>query len=408
MKIYLVGGAVRDRLLNLEVKEKDWVVVGASPQAMLDLNYKQVGKDFPVFLHPETHEEYALARTERKTATGYHGFEFDTDEAVTLEQDLQRRDLTINAIAKDKNDQIIDPYNGISDINNKVLRHVSNAFSEDPVRILRIARFAARFAHLGFTVAEPTVTLMKTMVASGEVDALVVERVWQELAKALSEKTPSRFFEVLRECGALAVIFPEIDNLFGIPQTKKWHPEIDTGIHTMMVIDQAASLSNDPKVRFAALTHDLGKATTPANILPSHHGHEQRGAKLAKSMCKRLKTPKKYSDLAVMTAKYHTICHTIKELKASTIAKKLAAMDAYRKPGRFEQFLLACEADSKGRGGRENSPYPQANYFRAMLDAANSINIAALVTPEATGQHIADSINKSRIKAIKSAKKNYP
>ena len=407
MKIYLVGGAVRDKLLNIEVKEKDWVVVGASRQTMLDLNYKQVGKDFPVFLHPKTHEEYALARTERKTAAGYHGFDFVAGKEVTLEQDLLRRDLTINAIAEDDNGKIIDPYNGCIDINNKVLRHISTAFLEDPVRVLRTARFAARFAHLGFTVATETISLMKTMVDSGEVNALVAERVWQELTKALSEKTPSIFFKVLRECGALAVIFPEINNLFGVPQPEKWHPEIDTGIHTMMVLDQATALSNAPEVRFAVLTHDLGKATTPIHILPSHYGHEERGAKLTKSLCKRLKAPKKYRDLAIMTAKYHTICHIIRELKPGTIIKKLAAMDAYRKPQRFEQFLIACEADSKGRTGHENSPYPQANYFRAMLKAANSVNIAELVKKGETGKQMAAAINKSRTNAIKLAIQNY-
>ncbi len=407
MKVYLVGGAVRDKLLNITPKEKDWVVVGASPQTMLDLNYKQVGKDFPVFLHPDTHEEYAIARTERKTAAGYHGFEFIANKAVTLEQDLLRRDLTINAIAEDNNGNLIDPYNGIIDVKNKVLRHVSPAFSEDPVRILRTARFTARFAHLGFTVADETMMLMKKIVDSGEVNALVAERVWQELVKALSEKTPSRFFEVLRECGALAAILPEINNLFGVPQPEKWHPEIDTGIHTMMVLEQAAKLSNAPEVRFAALTHDLGKATTPANILPSHHGHEERGAKLTKLLCKRLKAPKKYRDLAVMTAKYHTICHTIRELKPSTIVKKLAAMDAYRKPLRFEQFLMACEADSKGRTDQENSPYPQADYFKAMLKAANSINIAELVKKGETGKQLAAAITKSRIEAIKLAQVAY-
>lgn len=403
IKTYLVGGAVRDELLGLPVVEKDWVVVGGDVETMTHLGYKQVGKDFPVFLHPKTHDEHALARTERKTARGYHGFEFKADASVTLEDDLMRRDLTVNAIAKDDNGALIDPYHGIDDINNRILRHVSPAFAEDPVRILRIARFAARYKHLGFTIASDTMQLMKAMVESGEVDALVAERVWQELEKTLHEDSPATFFSVLRSCGALAVIFPEIDALFGVPQPAKWHPEIDTGVHTMMVLDEAVKLSKEAEVRFAALTHDLGKATTPADKLPSHHGHEQRGAKIIKRLCERLRVPKRYRDLAVITSNYHTITHRIFDLNANTVVKKLAAIDAHRRPDRFNQFLIACEADARGRTGFEDRAYPQKDHFKHLFNAAQSIDIQSLLKQGFDNKLLAEKIRQARVSAVKDA-----
>ncbi len=402
MQIYKVGGAVRDKLLNIPVKDVDWVVVDALPGELIDQNYKQVGKDFPVFLHPNTHEEYALARKERKVAAGYTGFEFDTSRSVTLEEDLERRDLTINAMAEDEQGKIIDPYNGKADLEQGTLRHISAAFSEDPVRILRVARFAARF---NFIVAEETNDLMKEMVSSGEVDALVAERVWAELERALGEQHPELFFAVLRSCGALEVIFPEIDRLFGVPQTAKYHPEIDTGIHVMMVLQQAVKLSqgkSDNKViRFAALVHDLGKGTTPTDILPSHHGHEERGVELIKQLCKRIKVPNEYRDLGILNAQFHTHCHRIREMKATTILKTLEKMDAFRKPERFDQFLICCEADAKGRTGKENDQYPQAEYFKAMQLAASSIDTKSIIKEGMQGEQIAQVLREKRLQAIK-------
>lgn len=398
MKIYKVGGAVRDRLLGLKVKDVDWVVVGALPEEMIALGYKQVGKDFPVFLHPKTHEEYALARKERKVAPGYKGFEFDTAKSVTLEEDLLRRDITINAMAEDDTGAVFDPFNGQKDLEKKTLRHVSDAFKEDPVRILRIARFAARF---DFQIADETLELMKAMVASGEVDALVAERVWAELEQALKEDTPVRFFEVLQLCGAVEKIFPEIDRLFGVPQPAKHHPEIDTGIHTFMVLEQATKLSADPQVRFAALVHDLGKGTTPADILPSHHGHEERGVDLIKQLCERLRIPNDYRDLGVMVSRFHTHCHRIRELKPTTILKTLERMDVFRKPDRFDQFLLACEADARGRTGLEKNPYPQPEYFKKYQLAAASVEAKTIVRPGMTGQQIAGKIKEERVRVLK-------
>jgi len=353
MKIYLVGGAIRDRLLGLPVKEKDWVVVGATPADMAALDYKPVGKDFPVFLHPATKEEYALARTERKTGRGYHGFEFHSAPEVTLEEDLKRRDLSINALAEDADGQLIDPYGGVQDLQAKLLRHVSPAFVEDPVRVLRVARFAARFAPLGFTLAPETLALMRQMVDNGEVDALVPERVWQETLKALGCERPSVYFSVLRECGALAKVFPELERLFGVPQPAKWHPEIDTGVHVFMVLDQAARLSADLSVRFAALTHDLGKGTTPKDVLPHHYGHEERSVVLVEGLCERLKTPRDFRELAVLVAHYHGLAHRAQALRADTLLKLLENSDALRRPERFELFLLACEADHRGRTQKE-------------------------------------------------------
>ena len=400
MKTYLVGGAVRDQLLKYNFIEKDWVVVGATVNEMLDLGYQQVGKDFPVFLHPETKEEYALARTERKTAPGYTGFDIHASPEITLEEDLQRRDLTINAIAKDSDGNIIDPYNGQTDLNNKLLRHVSNAFCEDPVRILRVARFAARYAHLGFTVAEETMQLMESLVNKNEVDALVAERVWQEMHKALSEKNPQEFIKVLRECGALKRILPELDILFGIPQPEKHHPEIDTGIHTLMVLQQACELSNETIVRFAALCHDLGKGITPKEKWPSHHGHEQLGTDIIKTICKRLKIQNNFKDLAIITSNYHLNVHKVFELKPKTIIKILERTDAFRKPDRFNQFLLACQADIQGRKGFESREYPQAEFMKKALISAKNIDIQAFKDMGLKGQDMAEAIRKSRIATI--------
>ncbi len=403
MKIYQVGGAVRDKLLGLPVKDHDWVVVGATPETMSKLGYRPVGKDFPVFLHPNSHEEYALARTERKTAPGYAGFAFHAAPEVTLEEDLCRRDLTINAIAMASDGTLTDPFNGQRDLRDKVLRHVSNAFEEDPVRILRLARFYARFAPLGFTIAPATMVLMQRMVASGEVDALVSERVWQETQRALGEQRPSAFFEALRTCGALARLFPEIDRLFGVPQTAIHHPEIDTGIHVMMVLEQAALISPEPRVRFAALLHDLGKGTTPQNEWPRHIGHEARSLPLVRQLCERLKTPNDYRDLALLAAKFHTHCHRANELRATTLVDTLQELDAYRRPDRFEEFLLTCLADYRGRGGFEERDYPQAERLRRASIAALSVNAAALAESGFKGQKLAEQLRRGRISAVKQA-----
>lgn len=400
MQTYLVGGAVRDQLLGIPAKERDWVVVGSTAREMMAKGFRQVGKDFPVFLHPETNEEYALARTERKTAPGYYGFEVHADQDVSLEDDLKRRDLTINAIAQDEDGELIDFYGGSQDLESRILRHVSPAFVEDPVRILRVARFAARFHHLGFKVADETMELMRQMVNNGEIDALVPERVWQELSKALTEKTPSQFIRVLHDCGALAVIFPEINRLFGIPQPECWHPEIDCGVHTLLVLDLSAQLSHKPEVRFAALVHDLGKGNTPIEILPGHHGHEARGVELVKNLCRRIKIPNRFRDLAVITARYHLHVHKLNELKPSTRIKILEKLDAFRKPERFDDFLLACEADARGRGGMENTAYPQADYFRKLFTAARAIDVSALVKKGLQGEALRNSIHEQRISAI--------
>lgn len=405
MKTYLVGGAVRDELLGFPFHEKDWVVVGATTEEMLKKGYQQVGKDFPVFLHPETKEEYALARTERKTAPGYKGFEVHASPEVTLEEDLERRDLTINAIAKDEDGNIIDPFNGLQDIHDKILRHVSPAFAEDPVRILRVARFAARYLHLGFIVAEETMQLMKNMVAAGEVDALVPERVWQEMGKSLAERSPSRFIEVLRDCGALKVILPELDRLFGVPQPAEHHPEIDTGVHTLMVLQQACKLSSATDVRFAALVHDLGKGTTPKAEWPRHIGHEARGARLVLEVCRRLRIPNGYRDLAERTARFHLHYHRALELKASTVVDVLEKLDAFRRPERFEKFLLACEADARGRTGYENRYFAQGDFFRKAFRAAGSVDVAALREQGFENMALASKIREERIRLVKAVKK---
>lgn len=355
MKVYLVGGAVRDQLLGLHVQERDWVVVGATPEQMLDKGFKRVGKDFPVFLHPKTKEEYALARTERKSARGYYGFECQFDPSVTLEEDLARRDLTMNAIAMDEKGRIIDPYGGQIDLTNKILRHVSSAFVEDPVRVLRVARFAARFYHLGFKLADETRFLMYSMVQKGELEHLIPERVWQELQRSLEEKNPDQFILTLRSCGALKVIFPELEALFGVPNPRKYHPEVDSGIHTLMVLQAAVSLSDSPVTRFAALVHDLGKALTPMQEWPKHYGHEGAGLPIIESLCSRLRIPKEYKSLALLVAKEHLVIHRLFELKASTVVKVLERTDAFRRPEQFHQLLLACQADAEGCGkARDN------------------------------------------------------
>jgi tRNA nucleotidyltransferase (CCA-adding enzyme) len=405
MKTYLVGGAVRDELLGYPHKEKDWVVVGATPEDMLAAGFQQVGKDFPVFLHPETKEEYALARTERKTSPGYKGFDVHATPDVTLEQDLLRRDLTINAIAKDEAGEIIDPLNGLQDIHDRILRHVSPAFTEDPVRILRVARFAARYLHLGFMVADETMQLMKQMVADGEVDALVPERVWQEMEKALGERSPSRFIEVLRDCGALERILPELDRLFGVPQPEEHHPEVDTGIHTLMVLQQACRLSDDTGVRFAALMHDLGKGVTPESEWPHHIEHEARGADIVLDVCKRLRVPNEYRDLAERTARFHLHYHRALELKPSTVVNTLEQLDAFRKPQRFEKFLLASEADARGRPGHEHSTFPQGAYFRTAFEQAQKVDIKSLLEAGYSNKELADKIREERTRLVAAIEK---
>lgn len=403
MKTYLVGGCVRDALLGLPIKDRDWVVVGATPQTLQQQGFMPVGKDFPVFLHPETKEEYALARTERKTRPGYTGFTFHTDLDVSLEQDLIRRDLTINAMAQTEDGEIIDPFHGRDDLQQRLLRHVSPAFVEDPVRILRVARFAARFASLNFTIADETRQLMQQMVANGEVDALVPERVWQETQRALAEQSPSRFFEVLRDCGALARIFPEIDRLFGVPQPVEHHPEVDTGIHTMLVLQQAVRLSADTRVRFAALTHDLGKGVTPKEEWPSHIDHESKGVPLVAELCQRLRVPRDYRELAEHVARYHLQFHRAKELRANTILKLIQGLDGFRRPERFDMFLLACEADARGRPGYEDREMVQAQILRRAYVAAMSVDTQTVIKQGFEGMGIAQELQQRRIKAIKQA-----
>lgn len=398
MNIFMVGGAVRDELLGLKVKDKDYVVVSTTPQAMLDLGFKPVGKDFPVFLHPKTHDEYALARTERKTAKGYKGFTVHAAPDVTLEQDLSRRDFTINAMARRDDGALIDPFNGVADISAKVLRHVSNAFVEDPVRILRAARFSARFTE--FTIAPETLYLMRQMVENGEVDALVPERVWQELAKGLMEAKPSRMFEVLRACGALQRILPELDKLWGVPQPPQHHPEIDTGVHVMMVIDYAAKQNFSLPVRFAALVHDLGKGTTSADILPRHFGHEARSVNLVKEVCKRLCVPNDCKELGVMVAKFHGKLHQALQMRPDTLLEFLMELDAIRQPMRFKDFLKACEADSRGRTGLENCSLPETDFIVYALEASSSIDAGAIAKQHGEPEAIKEAVFAARLKAV--------
>jgi len=407
MKTYLVGGAVRDELLGLTMGDRamgdrDWVVVGALPEDMIARGFRPVGKDFPVFLHPDTKEEHALARTERKTGPGYRGFDTRFSPDVTLEQDLERRDLTINAIARDPDSgALIDPYDGQRDLRERWLRHVSDAFVEDPVRVLRAARFAARFAPLGFRVAPETMDLMRSIAVRGELGALVSERVWQETQRALEMPAPQRYFEVLREAQALPVIFPEIHALFGVPQSPQWHPEIDAGVHTLMALEQAARLSDDLVVRFATLVHDLGKGTTPRNEWPRHIAHEERGVPLVAQLCDRLKVPNACRELGVLGSRYHLHVHRALELKASTVLDLLENTDAFRRPGRFDQFLTVSEADARGRKGLQERPYPQADHLRRMRDTAASVTLDDAAREGLTGPQIAKRLRQKRLDALK-------
>lgn len=407
MKIYLVGGAVRDQLLQIPIKDRDYMVVGATQQQMLDLGYNQVGKDFPVFLHPKTQQEYALARTERKTAAGYGGFSCYAAADVTIEEDLLRRDLTINAIAQDEDGTLVDPYGGQQDIENRLLRHVSDAFVEDPLRVLRVARFAARFHHLGFTVAAETLALMQQIAQSGELEALTPERVFLELDKALNTQSPQVFFEVLRQTQSLAILFPEIDALFGIPQPEKWHPEIDTGIHTLMVLEQAANLTPDRAIRFAALVHDLGKALSPKEHLPKHHGHGQKGLALIRALCERIRVPNEYRDLALLVSDQHQNIHQAFELKPQTIIKIFDKADLWRKPQRLAQLLIACEADIKGRTGFEQSDYPQAEYLKDCFDAAVNVAIKPIIDAGFKGAEIKTELQRQRIEILTEYKNKH-
>ena len=400
MKIYCVGGAIRDELLGLPVQDRDWVVVGATPEALLAKGYRPVGKDFPVFLHPDSQEEYALARTERKSAPGYAGFVFHTDPAVTLEDDLARRDLTINAMARGEDGRIVDPHGGQRDLQARVFRHVSPAFAEDPVRILRMARFAARFAD--FRVAPETLALMQAMVASGEVDALVPERVWQELARGLMETRPSRMIQVLRDCGALARILPEVDRLFGVPQPARHHPEVDTGLHLLLVLDESAASGQPLAVRFACLLHDLGKGVTPPHVLPHHYGHEAASESLARKVCERLKCPAECRDLALMTAREHGIVHQALQLRPETMVKLIERCDGLRRPERFEAMLAACACDSRGREGRAESPYPQQARLMAALAAVRRVDAGAIARGLDDKARLPAAVHAARVAAVKS------
>ena len=401
MQTYLVGGAVRDKLLGLDVADRDFVVVGATPEAMRALGYTSVGKDFPVFLHPKTHEEYALARTERKTAPGYHGFAFHADPSVTLEQDLERRDLTINAMAEDEHGAIVDPFGGRRDLDDRILRHVSPAFVEDPVRVLRVARFAARYASLGFRIADETLALMRRIVDDGEVDHLIAERVWAETRKALTEPTPSAFLQALRACGALRVVFPEVDALYGVPQRAEYHPEIDTGTHVELVLDMAARLApRDDLVGWCALTHDLGKALTPKDELPRHIRHEHNGIEPVRALSTRLKVPTEHAALAELVCRCHLDAHRALELRPSTVLELLERLDSFRRPERLPRFLIACEADKRGRLGLSDSAYPQADFLRAAHAAASAVKAADFVARGLSGPAIGDAMRDARGRAI--------
>lgn len=404
--VYLVGGAVRDQLLNLPVKDRDWVIVGATPQTLIDLGYQQVGKDFPVFLHPQSKEEYALARTERKSGQGYTGFICDFSADIPLEQDLIRRDLTINAMAQDLQGNLYDPYHGAGDLRQRILRHVSPAFVEDPLRVLRVARFAARYHHLGFTIAPETLQLMQTLTLQGELQHLTAERVWAETEKALNEKNPEIYFETLRQVGALAVLFPELDALYGVPNPAKYHPEIDSFVHTMMVLQQATLLSEQvdchkSAVRFAAICHDLGKAKTPKSNWPHHHGHEKLGITPTRNLCKRLKVPSYYQQLAELTCEYHTHIHKIFELRPETVVKLFNTFDVWRKPLRFMEFLLVCFADTRGRKGFEHSQYPQQEFALTLYQAALKVDVQSIIAAGFEHKAIRDQLNRGRIFAVK-------
>lgn len=404
MKIYLVGGAVRDGLLNLPLKDKDWVVVGASPQEMLDAGYQQVGRDFPVFLHPKSHEEYALARTERKSGNGYTGFVCYSAPDVTLEQDLARRDLTINAIAQDADGNYYDPYHGREDLRLRLLRHVSAAFSEDPLRVLRVARFAARYAHLSFRVADETLALMRTMAQGGELTHLTAERVWKETESALLTRNPQVYFQVLRDCGALAVLFPELDNLYGVPAPAKWHPEIDTGVHALMTLAMAAQLSPELDVRFATLFHDVGKGLTPPEKWPSHHGHGPAGVPLVAALCERLRVPNAVRDLALLVTEYHDLIHTVQNQSAETLVALFDRLDAWRKPQRIEQLALTSEADARGRTGFESHAYPQGDYLRHAWQVVQSVSTKAVVEAGFKGVDVREELTRRRVAALEAWK----
>lgn len=400
MNIYLVGGAVRDQLLQIDNYDNDWVVVNSTPEEMLALGYTPVGKDFPVFLHPKTQEEHALARTERKVGQGYTGFECYFSQDVTLEEDLRRRDLTINAMAQDNSGHIIDPYDGQNDLNKRILRHVSDAFSEDPLRVLRVARFAAKLHHLGFSIATETMQLMQKIVQSGELSHLTAERVWMEWYKSLTTQSPHIFLQVLRESGALAVLLPEIDQLFGIPQPEKWHPEIDTGIHTLMVLEQAAKLSNQPQIRFAAAVHDLGKGATPPAEWPSHKMHCHTGLKFINQVCDRFKLPNEYRELALIVCEQHSNIHRAAELRPDTFIRIFSKIDAWRKPERLNALLICCHADHIGRKGLEKELYPQKEIFEQAFKAASSVNVQDVIVQGFKGKEIRDQLDKLRTNAI--------
>lgn len=400
MQVYLVGGAVRDQLLHIDIYDKDWVVVGSSPEQMLATGFTPVGKDFPVFLHPKTKQEYALARTERKTGAGYTGFACYYAPDVTLEEDLARRDLTINAIAQDNAGKLIDPYGGQRDLHNRLLRHVSDAFIEDPLRVLRVARFAAKFAHLGFTIADETIALMKQITQSGELQHLTAERVWQEWQKSLATQHPEIFISALRQCGALKVVLPELDRLFGVPQPEKWHPEIDTGVHTLMVAAQAAKLSSSIAVRFAAQVHDLGKGVTPKSEWPSHKMHCHTGVNIIKALCERVRIPNECKELALLVCEQHSNIHRAAELKPSTKLKILDKLDAWRKPERLQDVLLCCQADHAGRLGCEETPYPQRDIFLKAYQAALSVDVQQVIRDGFQGKAIKEELDKRRIAAI--------
>ena len=400
MQTYLVGGAVRDGLLGRKISEKDWVVVGATPQAMLDSGFQQVGSDFPVFLHPDTKEEYALARIERKEGHGYLGFACDASKDVTLEDDLMRRDLTVNAMAQDLDGNIIDPYGGLQDLENRVLRHVSDAFVEDPLRVLRVARFAARYAPLGFTVAEETLALMRQIQANGELEHLTAERVWKEMSRALMEPQPQVFFEVLRAANCMHPWFAEIDALWGVPNPPKWHPEVDSGIHTMMVIEQAVRLSDKLPVRYAALVHDLGKALTDPEKWPSHHGHEKLGLAPINDICARLKVPNDCKELALLVCEFHSHVHRADQLRPSTVLDVFNRCDAWRRPERFEDMLLTCKADGRGRTGFEDIPYRQADYLLDALAACQQVDVQSIIADGHKGKAIKEQLDKKRIQVI--------
>ena len=404
MKTYRVGGCVRDRLLEIPVSDIDWVVTGATEDEMIAAGFKSIGKGFPVFLHPESKQEYALARSECKTAPGYHGFEFITNSTITIEQDLSRRDLTINAMAEDEDGHLIDPFGGQRDLESRTLRHVSQAFVEDPVRVLRVARFAARYHHLGFSIAAETIDLMREMGRSGELDSLVAERVWSEMSRALSEPDPAIFFESLRLCDVLEILFPEIDALYGVPQTAQYHPEVDTGVHVMMALQKSAELGLDNEARFAVLMHDLGKATTPAKFLPSHHGHEKRGVKLVKDFCARWRVPKSHTELALITTEYHTHVHRALELKPSTLLKLFASTDMFRKPDRFRKMILACLADIRGRTNFENIDYPQADFLNQLSDKLRNADLSEIKSQGLQGKALGEAIHDFRLELIRQEK----